>query len=271
MTKHMGVIGEGLSGGSFSLNAVLIIVGLFAGMLLCLTIGQRLGRRRPAEATDAARSRLSAIEAAIFGLMGLMIAFTYAGAAERYEIRRQLVVEEANAIGTAYLRLDLLPAYRQEALREKYRLYAQARFAVFRAPSEDKRSSAQAAAVQLQREIWAGTIAALVEATPQATNVVIPALNAMIEVTIKRGIIALTHTPGMILAMLLMLGLVCSLLAGYVLAGSPRHHVGLHLLAFALVMTATIYMVFDLDYPRFGLIRLDFADQALLDVLDGMK
>lgn len=257
---------------SYKTTAALLLVGLFVGMLLSLFIGQRLGRRDKAEATDAARVRLTAVEAAIFGLMGLMIAFTFSGAAQRYELRRQLVLDEANAIGTSYLRVDLLPASRQAALREKYRRYVEARLAVYRGVRDLSASSAQAAiATMLQQEIWAGTIAALAEAPPHATIVVVPALNQMIDVTTSRAIAALTHTPKLIMAMLSMLGLVCSLLAGYVIAGSQRRQVGLHLLAFALMMTATIYVIFDLDYPRYGLIRLDFADQALLDVLAGMK
>ena len=101
---------------------------------------------------------------------------------------------------------------------------------------------------------------------------VIPALNQMIDVTTSRATAALTHTPKLIMAMLSMLGLVCSLLGGYVIAGSQTRQVGLHLLAFALIiMTATIYVIFDLDYPRFGLMRLHFADQGLIDLLDAMK
>jgi len=247
----------------------LLIAGLFAGMLLCLLGGQRLGRRDKAETTDIARARLTAVEAAIFGLMGLMVAFTFSGAAQRYE---QLTVDEANAIGTSYLRLDLLPASRQAALREKYRRDVEARLAVYRVLPDIEASTAQAAvATRLQQEIWAGTIAALAESPPHATIVVIPALNQMIDVTASRAIAALTHTPTLIMAMLSMLGLVCSLLAGYVIAGSQTRQVGLHLLAFALMMTATIYVIFDLDYPRFGLIRLDSADQGLFDLLAGMK
>ena len=257
---------------NYTAAAFVLIVGLFAGMLLCLTIGQRLGRRDQAQETEAARARLTAVETAIFGLMGLMIAFTFSGAAQRYELRRQLIVDEANAIGTAYMRLDLLPASRQGALREKYRRYLEARIAVYRVLPDIKTANAQAAvAAAIQQEIWAGTLAALSEAPPQATIVVVPALNQMIDVTTSRAIAAHTHTPGVVLAMLIGLGLVCSLLAGYVIAGSQTRLARLYLLAFAIVMTATIYVIFDLDYPRFGLIRLDFADQGLLDLLAGMK
>jgi hypothetical protein len=208
----------------------------------------------------------------VFGLMGLYIAFTFFGAAQRYELRRQLTVEEANAIGTSYLRLDLLPISRQAALREKYRRYVEARLAVYRVLPDIEASTEQAAiATRLQQEIWAGTIATLAEAPPTATGVVIPALNQMIDITTSRAIAALTHTPMFIMARLSVLGFACSLLAGYVLACSQTRRAGLHMLAFALMMTTTIYTIIDLDFPRFGLIRLDFADQGLLDLLARMK
>src|SRR5262245_28721223 len=115
---------------SFNAIAILILVGLFVGMLLCLYVGKRLRQQEQPEDVD--RVRLAAVGAAIHGLMRLMIAFTFSGAAQPYELRRQLTVDEANAIGTSYLRLDLLPSSRQVALRQKYRAYTEARLAVYR-------------------------------------------------------------------------------------------------------------------------------------------
>jgi hypothetical protein len=252
--------------------AFLLILGLFAGMLLMLVLGQRLGRRSLAQEADIARSRLTGVETAIFGLMGLMIAFSFSGAAARYELRRQLVVDEANAIGTAYLRLDLLPAASQPVLRDQFRRYVTARIAVERVLPDIETSNAQAAiATTLQKEIWSGVLAALKESPPQATIVVLPSLNEMIDITTTRAIAMHTHTPTLIFAVLLILGLVCSMLAGYVLAYTNTGNVRLHVIAFAVVVTLTIYVIFDLDYPRFGIIRLDFADQGLIDLLAGMK
>jgi hypothetical protein len=252
--------------------AFLLVLGLFAGMLLMLALGQRLGRRSLAQEADIVRSRLTGVETAIFGLMGLMIAFTFSGAAGRYELRRQLTVEEANAIGTAYLRLDLLPVASQPALRDQFRRYVTARIAAYRVLPDIEASNVQAAiATTLQKEIWTGVLAALKEAPPQATIVVIPALNQMIDITTTRAMAAHTHTPIVIFSVLLILGLVCSMLAGYVLAYTNTGNVRLHVVAFAVVVTLTIYVIFDLDYPRFGFIRLDFADQGLVDLLAGMK
>ena len=257
---------------NYSAISLLLIVGLFLGMLAMLAMGQYLGRRSVAQESGAVHTRLTGVEAAIFGLMGLMIAFTFSGAASRYELRRGLVVEEANAIGTAYLRLDLLPAQTQPALREKFRLYAKARIAVYRdLPDVEQAYKHMAIATALQKDIWSGVLGALKDAPPHASIVVIPALNAMIDITTTREIAALTHTPKLIFAVLLGLGLICSLLAGYVLADTRIRNVRVHLVAFAAVVTLTIYVIFDLDYPRFGLIQLDFADKALFDVLKGME
>jgi len=204
---------------NYNFVAFLLILGLFLGMLAMLALGQRLGRRSLAQQPDAARARLTGVEVAIFGLMGLMIAFTFSGAAARYELRRQLVVDEANAIGTAYLRLDLPSAASQPALRDQFRRYVTARIAVERVLPDIQRSAAQAAiAAAVQKDIWTRVLAALRDAPPQTTIVVFPALNEMINVPTARAIAMLTHTPKLVFAVLLILGLVCSLLAGYVLA-----------------------------------------------------
>ena len=97
----------------FIFNIALLAGGLFAGMLVLLEIGRRLGLRRLALDSEAVRAGFGVVEGAIFALMGLLIAFTFSEAASRFDTRRQLVVEEANAIGTAYLRLDLLSASAQ--------------------------------------------------------------------------------------------------------------------------------------------------------------
>jgi len=254
------------------LLALLVVIGLFIGMILALAVGHYLGRLNSSNEPDTARIRLTAVEAAVFGLMGLLIAFTFSGAASRYEMRRQLTVEEANVIGTAYLRLDLLPAQAQPALKEKFRRYLEARIAVWQLLPDIEASSRQATvAISLQQEIWDGAIAALGASPPQATLMVVPALNEMSSIATSREIASLTHTPWVVYLMLVVLGLACSLLAGYVMAGIGTRHVMLHTITFALILTTTVYVIVDLDYPRFGLIQLDFADKGLVDLLGRMK
>jgi hypothetical protein len=80
---------------------VLPALGLLAGMLLFLELGRRTARRRGAEGAEDGASGFGPIEGATFGLLGLLLAFTFSGAAARFEARRHLVVREANAVGTA--------------------------------------------------------------------------------------------------------------------------------------------------------------------------
>jgi len=88
---------------------VLFAISLFLGMLVLLEVGRRVGTRRLRKDPEGARTGISAVEGSMFGLLGLLIAFTFSGAASRFDARRQLITEEANDIGTAYLRIALLP------------------------------------------------------------------------------------------------------------------------------------------------------------------
>jgi hypothetical protein len=106
--------------------------GLFLGMLLFMEIGRRVAVRRMREDTGAAGEGVGTVDGAVFAQLGLLIAFTFSGASSRFDTRRQLIVEETNDIGTAYLRLDLLPADLQPALRESFRRYLDARIEVYR-------------------------------------------------------------------------------------------------------------------------------------------
>lgn len=250
----------------------LFVPGLFLVMLALLEAGRRLGMKRMGEETERQRTGLMTVETAIYALLGLLVAFTFSGAASRFEARRTLIVQEANAIGTAYLRLDLLPAAAQPVLREKFRRYTETRLAAYRAlPDLEATQAHLDRATALQQEIWSGSVAALREAQPYASLLVLPALNEMIDITASRAMALQTHTPPVILGALALLALFCSVLAGYGLAGGKPFNMTLHMVGFALVLTVTIYIILDLDHPRVGLIRVEFADQALMDVLAGMK
>ena len=89
---------------------VVILIVLFFGMIVSMEVGRRLRLRSQAKGAEGSAAGLGAVEGALFGLMGLVLAFTFSGAISRFDDRRKLIVEEANDIGTAYLRVDLLPA-----------------------------------------------------------------------------------------------------------------------------------------------------------------
>jgi hypothetical protein len=114
------------------LAGTIFAIVLSARILVLLEIGRRIGLRQLAEEGESASKGLGAIEGAIFGLLGLILAFSFSGALTRFDARRHLVVEEANDIGTAWLRIALLPADAQSHMRDLFRRYLDSRIEVYR-------------------------------------------------------------------------------------------------------------------------------------------
>src|SRR5688572_23037452 len=106
---------------SLNVMPLLIGLGLFIGMFLGMEAGRRLATRRLTRLGSASLAGFGAVEGAVFALMGLLVAFTFSGAAARLDARRTQIVDESNAIGTAWLRLDLLPPEAQPRLRDLFR------------------------------------------------------------------------------------------------------------------------------------------------------
>jgi hypothetical protein len=212
------------------------------------------------------------VDGAVFALLGLLIAFTFSGAASRFDTRRQLIVEEANAIGTAYLRLDILPPSAQTALREKFRQYVETRLEVYRKLPDLSAARAELVkGAKLQEEIWSQAVAASqAEGAQPARVLVLPALNAMIDITTTRTMAGKMHPPMIIFIMLIGLSLVSSLLAGYGMAGGKARS-WVHIVGFAATMALAVYVILDLEFPRLGLIRVDAFDQVLVDVRASMR
>src|SRR3990172_14691 len=257
----------------YALSASLFTLGFFLRILLLLEIGRRIGVRRLARDAEGARVGVGAVEGAIFGLLGLLIAFTFSGPSSRFDTRRQLIVEDTNAIGTAYLRLDLLPAGAQPALRESFRRYVDTRLEAYRKlPDIAAAKEELAKATKLQGEIWRQAVAACRAQGAQsaATMVLLPALNAMIDITTTRTMATQMHPPVIIFVMLFGFALASALLAGYGMAGGTSRS-WLHMLGFAAAMAVSVYVILDLEFPRLGLIRVDAFDQALVDLRESMK
>jgi hypothetical protein len=166
--------------------AVPLSIGVFIGIIVCLDVGYRLGRRH---SESSAHEGIGAIEASVFGLLGLLLAFSFAGGTSRLDTRRQLIIEEANAIGTAYLRLDLLAVADQAEMRRWFREYLDSRLRVYQKlrdlPAAEQEIER---AVGIQQRIWSRAVAASRTDNTSATAIVLlPAINQMIDVTTSRS------------------------------------------------------------------------------------
>lgn len=245
--------------------SVFSCIGLFLGMWGAAAYGARAGRAASSESGDGS----GAVVGAIFALLGLLMAFTFSSAFSRLEARRQLIVEEANAIGTAYMRIDLVRPESQPALRDKLRRYAQSR-AQFHTRLVDpaQMSAALAVETELQQAIWTESVAACKLSGSDATSLLLPAVNAMLDVTTARMAAVRAHSPVLIFATLFGIALACAGLAGYTARGGLRRA---HVLAFSGITAFTIYVILDVEFPTYGLIRLDRFNGILLDVVAKMQ
>jgi hypothetical protein len=251
--------------------AVAFAAGLFLGMLVLQEAGTRFGNRQLARDPEGARTGVGAVEAVVFGVLGLLIAFTFSGAAARFDDRRHLVTEEANSIGTAWLRIDLLPASAQPGLRDLFRRYLDSRLDTYRKLPDIEAAKAELArSASLQRDIWAQAVAASQASDDTAASrLLLPALNQMIDITTTRTVATEIHPPPIVFAMLGLLAFIGALLVGYGMAGAGRKW--MHTIGFAAVMAVTVYVILDIEYPRAGLIRVDAVDQVLVDLRRSMK
>ena len=242
-----------------------IIAALFAGMLALVQTGRRVGAGRKSEG-------LGAVEGAVFGLMGLLIAFTFGSAAVRFETRRNLIVQEANNIGTAYLRVDLLPPESQPPLRDAFRRYVDTRLAIYKQlPDLDAARAELSRMAEIQTEIWGGAVTACQQTgSTSACLLLLPALNEMIDISTTRTVAIRTHQPATVFLTLAVVMLACALLAGFAIGSSGGRGSTLHVVAFAVVLTMAFYVILDLEYPRIGLIRIDWMDRILEDVRRSM-
>jgi hypothetical protein len=249
-----------------------VLLGLFALIALCLRLGWHRGRLRLASLGEGANEGLGAADGAIFGMMGLLLAFTFTGAASRFDQRRDLIVQESNAIGTAWLRLDLLQPESRDRARDLMRRYLDQRLDAY-ANVTDRAHVAQAIsrANTSQSELWALVVAQSREDKSQPlAQLLLPALNDAFDLASSRVLATRMHPHPAIFGMLLVLVLASAFLVGFSQARAP-HQSRLHLLGFAAITALALYIILDLEYPRLGVIRVDGFDQALLELRASMN
>jgi len=249
----------------------LFALGLFAGINLMIELGRRVGARQRARLMEGGGAGVGAVEAAIFGLLGLLIAFTFQGASARFDARRELIVQEANMIGTAWLRVDLLPAGAQPAMRELFRKYLDSRLETYRKIPDMVAVEAELArTAQLQKEIWNIAIAGQRDVGQAVVVGLLPVLNEMFDIVTTRTMARKTHPPTIVFIMLALMAGAAGFVAGHGMSGSKERS-WVHSVGFAAVLAFTVYVIMDMYYPRVGFIRLDDFDQVLVDLRQSMK
>jgi hypothetical protein len=243
---------------------------LFAALLAAVDAGRIWAKRNPA-GPESHRAGVGAIEASLFALLGLMIAFTFAGATGRYEARRQLIIDESNAIRTAYRRLDLLPAAERQRDRALIRHYVAMRVNAFAQLPRADAMTEFAQARSLEDPIWSTAVAGCGEThSTSCATVLLPSLNALFDVANQRTLIIGFHPPPIIFVVLIGIALACSVMAGIAMGAAPGRN-WFYTIVYAAVVALTIYIIIEIEYPRAGFIRLNLNDDVLITTLDQVR
>jgi hypothetical protein len=186
-----------------------------------------------------------------------------------------MIVEEANAIGAAYHRIDLLPPNTQTQLREEFRKYVHSRLAIYQKVPDWEAVDAMNGEIKhstaIQKEIWRQAIDATKQGDLTVQALVVPAIDRMVDIATIQTVAFQSHPPGAVWGMLGLTLLASCVLAGYSMSGSSVRN-WVHILAFALLFSAVVYVNVDFEYPRmWGFIRINDMDKLLVQTLENMR
>jgi len=237
----------------------IILVGL-AVTLLASEIGRWLGARTE----DRDSSNVSTLESAVFGLLALMLGFTFAMALSRFEARRDAVLNEANAIGTTALRARLLPEPERKEVLQLLKQYVKIRLGITQQPvSRTELMTAISQSNALQESLWqqAATLAAKNNGMVP-TGLFIQTLNDMIDNQGKRLAALRNRVPIIVLLALFGIAIVGSGFAGYA-NGRDLRRTQVPVFIMAVLVSGVIFLILDLDRPGGGFIAV--SQQPMID------
>ena len=245
----------------------LLLVALFFS---AVELGFLLGRRTIRSGKEDLEGHVATIEAALLGLLALLLGFGFSMAVNRFDARRAVVVSEANDIGTAYLRADLLPMAHSSEARRLLLEYLDSRIAFFKAGTDvDLSTKALERTLELQRQIWARTVMADREATnPVSSGLFVSAINTLIDVHTERLAALENHVPEVILFLLIFVASATLAITGY-RAGLCGVRLVIPRAIVVALIVATLAVIVDLDRPRRGFIKV--SENALLELKASLR
>ncbi len=249
----------------YTTHAWLFGLVFLALVLVAGEAGFRLGRNSRVRFQDETKRQINAVEAAVLGVLGLLLAFSLIMAVSRFDTRRQLVVEEANAIGTAYWRSQLVPPPEGPELARLLREYVKTKLHYYDAGVNPERLQApREQTARLQKAMWAQAAAFAQKDTRSVpAGLLLQSLNQTFDLESARWTALTIHIPSGVIWVDVFVGLLATFLVGYNFGtAGQRNHISTFLLA---VCIATVLAVIvDLDQPRRGLIRV--GQQPMIDL-----
>jgi hypothetical protein len=248
------------------MTELLIALGLIGGVVTAHELGFWLGSvRRSADETFDRQVNL--VRASTAALVAFLIGFAFSGAASRFIDRLDIIVKEANALGTAYLRADTIAEPQRSELKAALREYTADRVQLLSGERRDQIEPLLAKVGGLHERMWQPAIKATQDNAPLMA-VVLPPLNEVIDLHSVHLAMARRHLPLPIMAVLLGATAISVGLIGFS-NGRAGRRFSLLDSVYGVVLAVALWMTIDLDYPGIGLIRV--SNRPIVETLAAMK
>ncbi len=256
----------------YSLQALLLAFCLFIAFVGCVELGRRIGVHQLRAIGEGARAGVGVIDGAVFGLLSLLLGFSFSGAAARFDKRRELVAAEANAIGTAWQRIETLVTEQQHTLRPLFIRYFDELLEFYRnASGTDDPLRESPALTNSGNALWTSAVAlCLTQEGDRARMLLLPSLNEMFGAVERERLARRIHPPKVIFAMLAIIALAAALFGGYEMSNAPARN-WLYIIGVAFAISFATYVIAELEYPRLGFVRIDSMDRALTELRQSLQ
>lgn len=255
----------------YGYSSVAIAVVLFIAIIVFNELGFRAGRFIQARTDSEVKALTGSIQGSILGLLALLLGFTFSMSMQRFDNRSMALIDESNAIGTAVLRVHLLPEKYQEDVAKHFKEYIALRVAVGKLDLTkiDERSQYNAEIISLQEKLWALAVAATND-DPRAvtTGAFVKSLNDVIDSQGKRNALLQMHVPEVVLILLFLVFISSGAIMGYS-AGLSGRRIVAPIVLVSFLITLIVFIIIDLDRPKRGLIQVN--QNALMELYESVK
>jgi hypothetical protein len=250
----------------YDVSSGLIATLLFISMAVAMEWGYRMGGRRRSGFNEVAREHINGIQASILGILALLLGFTFSLALQRFDSRSEGVVDEANAIGTAYLRVQLLPVALRKDIQMRMRDYVDLRVqeGALTLAVHAEREALRVKTAGLQATLWADARLAIeVDPNIYAPALFVEAVNQLIDSFGKRSAALDRHVPEVVLLLLYATFLMAGGIVGFS-SGIAGHRPSMVSYLLVVLIVVLVFIILDLDRPRRGLIQVSQASMVEL-------
>ena len=250
-------------------NQWLIVIVVSALFLVCSEAGYFIGLRIHRNRDEPRKAIIGGVQGAVLGFLGLLLGFTFSMAVNRYDIRRDLVLQEANSIGTTYLRASFLPEDQKVRVQGLLSSYVDTRHNLDEAGTDkSERSAVEKNSNDLQTKLWTEAVSAANTSPTAVTVSFITSLNEMIDLDATRVHASRSKVPGAVWLLVLVVASAGCYASGYNTGANGTRSTFANFML-PILVTVVIAIIADLDRPHRGFIGI--TQQPLVDLKESIK